>query len=358
MAFFDFLDPSAASLPLQSYAPSGMGSAESNILGGISNLGQYNQYLPNIGQAQNITAGMVGDPSAQGFRQGAQFAGGMGQQAAQNQFGAGGDLYGYGGAIANAAFDPRQALYNRSLQQFTDQMRAGQGARGIAMTPYGAGLEAMGLGNFANDWQNQQLQRMLQGGQGMSNMYGQGAQMQASAPGMYLGASGMPWMTGQQIGGAQMGALGGLGQFGQAGAQLPQQQIQDWQNYLGWGSNQQNANNQTMLNQEKLASQQSGDMWSGLGKLAGTAAPFLMSMLSDENLKDDISQVGVLYDDTPVYSFRYAGDPTPRIGLMAQDVEERYPEAVGEAYGFKTVDYGLATARARELGGLSSLGSW
>jgi hypothetical protein len=36
---------------------------------------------------------------------------------------------------------PQQDLYARTLQQVTDQARAGQEARGIATMPYGAGLE-------------------------------------------------------------------------------------------------------------------------------------------------------------------------------------------------------------------------
>ena len=43
--------------------------------------------------------------------------------------------------------------------------------------------------------------------------------------------------------------------------------------------------------------------------------------------------------DFHVYTFRYKGDPTTHIGMMAQEVEKVHPEAVGSAMGFKTVDY-------------------
>lgn len=76
------------------------------------------------------------------------------------------------------------------------------------------------------------------------------------------------------------------------------------------------------------------------------------SLFSDERLKEDIEPVGMLYDETPVFSYRYKGDPTPRIGLMAQDIETRRPDAVTEIGGFKAVDYGKATERARHIGGM------
>ena len=58
------------------------------------------------------------------------------------------------------------------------------------------------------------------------------------------------------------------------------------------------------------------------------------------------------YDSTPVYSYNYVGDRTPRMGLIAQDVERRTPNAVASLGGVKTVNYGKATQRARRIGGL------
>jgi hypothetical protein len=75
-------------------------------------------------------------------------------------------------------------------------------------------------------------------------------------------------------------------------------------------------------------------------------------VLSDARAKRDIVKVGSLHDGTPVYSYTYLGDPTPRIGLIAQDVERRTPGAVTQIGGRKAVDYRKATARARAIGGL------
>ena len=73
---------------------------------------------------------------------------------------------------------------------------------------------------------------------------------------------------------------------------------------------------------------------------------------SDIRVKDDIDEIGALRDGTPVYRFRYIDDPknVTRIGLMAQDVEKRRPDAVHELpSGIKTVDYRAATELSRAL---------
>lgn len=92
-----------------------------------------------------------------------------------------------------------------------------------------------------------------------------------------------------------------------------------------------------------------GNAVSGLGSAASSAMPGIMAMFSDERLKEDIEPVGSLYDGTNVYRYRYIGDATPRIGLMAQEVEKTRPDAVVEIGGYKAVDYGRATQYASEL---------
>lgn len=91
-----------------------------------------------------------------------------------------------------------------------------------------------------------------------------------------------------------------------------------------------------------LANAFGGGGGGGVGKAA-------TSMFSDERLKEDIEPVGELYDGTGVYRYKYIGDPTPRIGLIAQEVEEKNPDAVTEVAGFKAVDYGRATEYASKL---------
>ena len=95
----------------------------------------------------------------------------------------------------------------------------------------------------------------------------------------------------------------------------------------------------------------------GIGSLLGTApnsgGSGLMGLFhqwSDRRLKEDIAQVGTLFDGTPVYGYRYKGAPAYHIGLMAQDVEVTTPHAVIEINGSKAVDYRAATEASRRIG--------
>ena len=82
----------------------------------------------------------------------------------------------------------------------------------------------------------------------------------------------------------------------------------------------------------------------GSGLLGGLGS----LLLSDERAKEDIHKVGKLADGQNVYSYRYKADGsgTTHIGLMAQEVEKRTPDAVHEIDGVKLVDYEAATRNA------------
>ena len=119
--------------------------------------------------------------------------------------------------------------------------------------------------------------------------------------------------------------------------------------------------------QQMSGAQQFATIAGGIGNLLGTSTSGangakggsgLLGLLnwSDRQLKEDIAQVGVLFDGTPVYGYRYKGAPAYHIGLMAQDVEKTSPHAVIEINGYKAVDYRAATEAARRMqGGLMGL---
>src|SRR5215831_11842395 len=89
----------------------------------------------------------------------------------------------------------------------------------------------------------------------------------------------------------------------------------------------------------------------GGATIGGGLAKGLMGFLSDERAKDEIEPVGQLYDGQKVYRYRYKGDPRHTIGLIAQEVEEREPDAVLPFPGrMKGVNYKRATDMAAELG--------
>ena len=75
-------------------------------------------------------------------------------------------------------------------------------------------------------------------------------------------------------------------------------------------------------------------MGSMIGGLGGLFA------LSDERAKEDKKQIGKTKDGLGIYSYRYKGDPETRIGLMAQEVAKKKPQAVAKRRdGLMAVDY-------------------
>ncbi len=68
---------------------------------------------------------------------------------------------------------------------------------------------------------------------------------------------------------------------------------------------------------------------------------------SDRRLKTDVRRVGRLDNGLPVYAYRMIGSPVTEIGLMADEVEKKMPDAVHhQPNGFKMVDYRVATEAA------------
>lgn len=73
------------------------------------------------------------------------------------------------------------------------------------------------------------------------------------------------------------------------------------------------------------------------GLFTAAAMPF---MYSDRRLKTDIRKVGETPEAIGIYRYRHKGGGPLRLGLIAQDVEKRNPEAVArDAAGYRMVDY-------------------
>ena len=87
-----------------------------------------------------------------------------------------------------------------------------------------------------------------------------------------------------------------------------------------------------------------------VGKVAQIAGSVAAMFGSDRRMKENIKAIGKLFDGQIVHSFNYKGDPRTQIGLIAQEVEDHKPHAVGLAGGMKTVDYGKATSGAARRG--------
>src|SRR3974390_3667396 len=193
--------PQAPSAPNLFQYP-GMGDAATGALGGIQQMGATTG--PMAGQTlQNL----YNNPYAGGAQTAAGRAGAMGERAGLTQFGTGMGLIGEGmGSIpyANMAlqqgFDPQGQVYNQLFQQQTDQTPAAEAARGIANTPYGAGVEAQSDINFNTAWQQNLLNRMQAGTGAYGNLMGAaggamgtGLGQAAAAPGTFFGGGSMPY---------------------------------------------------------------------------------------------------------------------------------------------------------------------
>ena len=142
-----------------------------------------------------------------------------------------------------------------------------------------------------------------------------------------------------------LAALGGQSN----GSATSQTQVPLWQQILGGGLGAAGAAGSLFGAPAGGTSAASG-IGSGLSSL-WSSLPSLATF-SDERVKENKERVGALHDGTPVWSYNYIGDPVPRIGLMAQEVEKTHPDAVTTIGGIKAVDYGKATEKARAIGGL------
>jgi hypothetical protein len=112
------------------------------------------------------------------------------------------NLAGAGRQAYQTALDPQSALYNRTVQQLQDQTGATNSMYGLGSSAAGAGVANQALSNFNIDWQNQQLQRQLQGLQGLGTAYGQagqlagqGASLQGLGAGYTLQGGQLPYQT-------------------------------------------------------------------------------------------------------------------------------------------------------------------
>ena len=80
--------------------------------------------------------------------------------------------------------------------------------------------------------------------------------------------------------------------------------------------------------------------WDGFKDVLGTGLS-IASMFSDARLKTDVTAVGKTDGGLPIYSYRYGGEGPFHMGVMAQDVREAQPDALGpEIDGYMTVNYG------------------
>lgn len=110
---------------------------------------------------------------------------------------------------------------------------------------------------------------------------------------------------------------------------------------IGSGLNMQNQGLSNILSSQTNVYGQQLNMQ---GEILGSAIGAGVGLMSDIRLKTDIVYVGVnRKNNLPMYEFAYKAAPTIRYrGVMAQDVEKVYPQAVTEGTdGYKRVQYDM-----------------
>jgi hypothetical protein len=158
---------------------------------------------------------------------------------------------------------------------------------------------------------------------------------QATSTGLALNAGQQALMSGQvpmqnygamssSMGGAYSGAMQGWGQVGQLGVQKYSADVNAYKA------------------QQEAAGGFGGALIGAAGTIGAKALPYIMA--SDRRIKTNIREVGVhTKTGLPLYEFEYKFLPG-RIfkGVMADDVEKLYPDAVLEnSKGIKMVNYGM-----------------
>jgi hypothetical protein len=305
---------------------------------------QEQQFRPqfqglNLGDIQSFLSGVGGQQGLFGLsREAAQQAGmGLGEARGAEL----GQMTGQAGLTRGLmqALSPEQAAV---VQGFGDEAQRAYAAsqrispqeqRGYQQTAREAASAAGRLGGNAAIAQeimgreDMFARKRAEAAQARQNAYNV-AQGFYTQPGLsLLGSAPMSYQVGQNQLGLGLGAIG---------AGTPQ--LFDPAVGLNLGAAQRsNQVAAASANAQAQAANNAGIM-GAVGSIGSAAVPF---MFSDRRLKTDIAKVGETKKGLPIYTYKYKGDDTTQMGVMAQDVEKKTPKAVKEVGGFKAVNYKL-----------------
>lgn len=225
------------------------------------------------------------------------------------------------------AFGQQRGQMERAYLRGQQQLGLGQALSPLFQTGYGQALQGA----------QADLSRQLQAGQALGQL-GTGAQTAAlAAPQALLGAGTLEQQT------EQAGKTALYNQFLQQRA-YPYQQAQFYANVAGGLG--------PLLGQQTFQSQAQNPFGMFLSE---PGAKMGVDGYADGGFAQDRSQpdvVGKTFDDQNIYAYRYKDGSPAQLGLMADEVQQAHPEAVGYApTGDRMVDYAAATDNAARLGG-------
>jgi hypothetical protein len=305
---------------------------------GLANLGnEQGMRIANLGygnQALGDNARMAGQYGLTG----AGFGQEAGMRGADAQTQANRDTAGYGnqfalsqfGANADAASQYAGARNQYGLAGYNGQLQTNLSQAGLYADAARFGADALNTGGRFNATQrDNQLGRQLQS----AGLYGDLANSYGSNQ---RGDIGLQGELGAQQRGIQQDYLNApysqlsmLGNLYRNGAPL-----------IGQSMTENGTQNSTGTQTQSMGM---GSMLAGLAGagLSGWASGGFA--LSDPALKTDVNRIGDTVHGLGLYNYRYHWDEPDRVrtGVMADEVEDRAPHALGPIVkGFRTVDYG------------------
>jgi hypothetical protein len=253
----------------------------------INNLKQtqatYDQNQPSLQKYAGMQQGTYGRvaPGAE--------AGIMGAQSLVNKNLSGGNLAGnpYLDSVLNRT---REDVTNSVNSQFSGAGRYGSGAyQGVLAKQLADSENSARMANYGQERGYQQ------------DAIGQGQNLMGGAQGLLNNAAELPWIGTNAANGGIRTASNGYG------------------------------------TQTTTKSASPLDTITGLGGLGLKA----FTTFSDDRLKENATPLGMSAGGVPVQSYNFKGDPTPRIGVLASDVMQNRPDALGPTVGgYHTVNYG------------------
>ena len=335
--------------------------------GNLLNQG-YGQALNTFQQQQGVNLGAE-QANRAATQQTGQTLAGLGQQGYSQQMGVAQGQQSLGNQVYSQGLGAGQAIAGVGNQIYNQQMGAGNANAQLAAQLYGQGANTSAQqAAIGNQIFSQGLGAANAQGQLANNVFGQGlaaSQQQANVGNMMfnqgLGASQQQAALGQGLYG--MGANNAQIQAGM-GSAAQQNALAGASGLMGAGTvEQQTRQAYDTANYNQFLQQQGYDFQTaqflaniamGTGALSGSTSNTVStqpgSFFSDERLKENMREVGRTHDGQPIFAYNFPGEPT-QIGLSAQKVERKHPEAVGESQGYKTVNYDIATQRAAKADG-------
>jgi hypothetical protein len=231
------------------------------------------------------------------------------------------------GSISKALFGKKKPQTSESGNQFADQIND----QFSPMAAYGA----KGMGQYAN----------------ILGLGGEGAQDDAlgnwwdSSGGDFMMNQGMDQIVGNRAAGGLLRSGGTSKAIEDYRSGLASSKLGEYMGLLG-NMNQQALGAGNLVANAGQYSKGTGAQTTGggLGKAIGLAMN-VASLFSDRRLKRDIRRVGELHDGLGVYRYRYLWEDDERVGVMADEVADLRPWALGpEIEGFRTVNYHMLDA--------------